>query len=151
FSNDWIPGTRSGTFSTSLAASTDSGKNGYLYSFGYRWSGERFNFSTSTTATSGDYRDVATHYGEPPPTLNSNTVIGYSLEAAGNVSLSYLQFRYPHENAVRYANASWFKSVTDNISLNAGFNQNIDDNRDRSLYLMVTITTDNNLSASSTL
>ncbi|MGO0765081.1 fimbria/pilus outer membrane usher protein, partial [Citrobacter freundii] len=69
----------------------------------------------------------------------------------GNVSLSYLQFRYPHENAVRYANASWFKSVTDNISLNAGFNQNIDDNRDRSLYLMVTITTDNNLSASSTL
>ena len=52
---------------------------------------------------------------------------------------------------MRYANASWFKSVTDNISLNAGFNQNIDDNRDRSLYLMVTITTDNNLSASSTL
>ncbi|HAT7504574.1 TPA: fimbrial biogenesis outer membrane usher protein [Citrobacter braakii] len=151
FSNDWIPGTRSGTFSTSVAASTDSGKNGFLYSFGYRWSGERFNFSTSTTATSGDYRDVATHYGEPPPTLNSNTVIGYALEAAGNVSLSYLQFRYPHENAVRYANASWFKSITDNISLNAGFNQNIDDNRDRSLYLMVTITTDNNLSASSTL
>ena len=151
FSNDWIPGTRSGTFSTSLAASTDSGQNGFLYSFGYRWSGERFNFSTSTTATSGDYRDVATHYGEPPPTLNSNTVIGYSLESAGNVSLSYLQFRYPHENAVRYANASWFKSVTDNISLNAGLNQNIDDNRDRSLYLMVTITTDHNLSASSTL
>lgn len=52
---------------------------------------------------------------------------------------------------MRYANASWFKSLTDNISLNAGFNQNIDDNRDRSLYLMVTITTDNNLSASSTL
>lgn len=151
FSNDWIPGTRSGTFSTSLAASTDSGQNGFLYSFGYRWSGERFNFSTSTTTTSGDYRDVATHYGEPPPKLNSNTVIGYSLESAGNVSLSYLQFRYPHENAVRYANASWFKSVTDNISLNAGLNQNIDDNRDRSLYLMVTITTDHNLSASSTL
>lgn len=151
FSNDWIPGTRSGTFSTSLAASTDSGQNGFLYSFGYRWSGERFNFSTSTTTTSGDYRDVATHYGEPPPKLNSNTVIGYSLESAGNVSLSYLQFRYPHENAVRYANASWFKSVTNNISLNAGLNQNIDDNRDRSLYLMVTITTDHNLSASSTL
>lgn len=52
---------------------------------------------------------------------------------------------------MRYANASWFKSITDNISLNAGFNQNIDDNRDRSLYLMVTMTTDNNLSASSTL
>ncbi|HHQ4053327.1 TPA: fimbria/pilus outer membrane usher protein [Citrobacter freundii] len=151
FSNDWIPGSRSGTLSTALAASADSGKNGFLYSVGYRWSADKFNFSTTTTATSGDYRDVATHYGEPPPTLTSNTVIGYSMASAGNVSLSYLQFRYPHETAVRYANASWYKSVTDNVSLNAGFNQNIDDDRDRSIYLMVTVTTGNNLSASSTI
>lgn len=151
FSQDWIPGSRSGTLSGALAASADSGKNGFLYSVGYRWSGDRFNFSTSTTATSGDYRDVATHYGEPPPTLSSNTVIGYSLASAGNVSLSYLQFRYPHESTVRYASASWYKSITDSVSLNAGFNQNIDDNRDRSLYLMVTVTTGSNLSASSTL
>lgn len=150
FSNDWVPGPRSGTVSTALAASTDSGKSGFLYSVGYRWSGEQFNFSTSTTATSGDYRDVATHYGEPPPSLSSNTVIGYAMASAGNVSLSYLQFRYPHDSAVRYANASWFKSVTENISLNAGFNQNIDDTRDRSVYLMVTVTTSGNLSASST-
>ena len=73
------------------------------------------------------------------------------MASAGNVSLSYLQFRYPHETAVRYANASWYKSVTDNVSLNAGFNQNIDDDRDRSIYLMVTVTTGNNLSASSTI
>ncbi|WP_417642551.1 fimbria/pilus outer membrane usher protein [Citrobacter sp. FR21SANT8218] len=151
FSNDWIPGSRSGTLSTALAASADSGKNGFLYSVGYRWSADKFNFITTTTATSGDYRDVATHYGEPPPTLTSNTVIGYSMASAGNVSLSYLQFRYPHETAVRYANASWYKSVTDNVSLNAGFNQNIDDDRDRSIYLMVTVTTGNNLSASSTI
>lgn len=150
FSNDWVPSPRSGTVSTALAASTDSGKSGFLYSVGYRWSGEQFNFSTSTTATSGDYRDVATHYGEPPPSLSSNTVIGYAMASAGNVSLSYLQFRYPHDSAVRYANASWFKSVTENISLNAGFNQNIDDTRDRSVYLMVTVTTSGNLSASST-
>lgn len=122
-----------------------------MYSFGYHWSDERFNFGTSTTATSGDYRDVATHYDESPPTLNGNTVIGYSLEAAENVSLSYLQFRYSHGNAVRCVDASRFKSLTDNVSLNAGFSRNIDDNRDRSLYLMVTITIDNNLSASNTL
>lgn len=151
FSNDWVPGSRSGTLSTALVASVDAGKNGYLYSVGYRWSGDAFNFSTSTTATIGDYRDVATHYGEPPPTLSSNTVIGYSMASAGNISLSYLQFRYPHESAVRYANASWYKSISDTVSLNAGFNQNIDDERDRSLYLMITVTASNNLSVSSTL
>jgi len=150
FSSDWVPGSHSGTLSAAFAVSADAGENGFLYGIGYRWSGEKFNFSTSTTATSGDYHDVATHYGTPPPSLTSNTVIGYSLESAGNISLSYLQFRYPQESAVRYANASWYKSITDNVWLNAGFNQNIDDTRDRSLYLMVTVTTGGNLSASST-
>lgn len=78
-------------------------------------------------------------------------MVGYSLASAGNISLSYLQFRYPHESAVRYANASWYKSLTDTVSLNAGFNQNVDDNCDRSVYLMVTVTTPRNLSVSSTI
>ncbi|ADO48529.1 fimbria/pilus outer membrane usher protein [[Enterobacter] lignolyticus] len=150
FSSDWVPGSRSGTLSLAFAASKDAGESGFLYSIGYRWSGEKLNFSTSTTATSGDYHDVATHYGTPPPSLSSNTVIGYSLASAGNVSLSYLQFRYPQESAERYVNVSWYKSISDNITLNAGFNQNVDDTRDRSLYLMVTLTTGGNLSASGT-
>ncbi|VEB96603.1 Outer membrane usher protein fimD precursor [Cedecea lapagei] len=149
-SSDWIPGSQAGTISTALAASADAGENGYLYGLGYRWSGGRFNFSSSATATSGDYHDVATRYGAPPPTFSGSAVLGYNFGQGGNLSLSYLQFRYPDQSAVRYANASWFKSITESISLSASFNQNVDNTRDRSVYLMMTVSTQNNLTASAT-
>lgn len=149
-SSDWIPGGQAGTISTALAASSDSGDNGYLYGLGYRWSGGRFNFSSSATATSGDYHDVATRYGSPPPAFSGSAVVGYNFGVGGNLSMSYLQFRYPDQSAIRYANASWFKSISENVSLSASFNQNIDDSRDRSVYLMVTVSTQNNLTAGAT-
>lgn len=149
-STDWVPG--SGTLSTSLALSADTAsRNGSLYSVGYRWSGYNLSFSTTTVVTSGHYHDVASRYGPPPPALSSNTIVGYGTKSLGNFSLSYLQFRYPQESAVRYANANWFKSVTEDIYLNAGFSQNIDTSRDSSLYLMVTVAISNRLTASSTL
>lgn len=150
FSTDWVPGTRSGTFSAALAMSADSGKHGLLYSLGYRWSDNRFSFSTSTIATINDYHDVATRYGQAPPALNQSTVVGYSTDAFGSFSVGYLQFRTPGESTQRYSNASWYKPLTDNIYLNAGLNQNIDRSRDRSLYLMVSISLENGINASST-
>lgn len=151
FGSDWIPDTCSGTFSTALAMSTDAGDHGFQLSANYRWSSATFNFSTNTIATSGIYHDVATHYSQPPPMLNSSTVIGYATTDAGNFNLSYLQFRHRQENAVRYTSISWYKSVTNNISLNTSFNQNVDDHHDRSIYLMLTLTNSDNLSASSTI
>lgn len=150
FSSDWIPGGTSGTISTALAASADAGKNGFLYSIGYRWNSSRFSFSTTTIATVNDYHDVATRYGQAPPSLNQSTVIGYSTETLGNFSLGYLQFRNPGDSTQRYTNANWYKSLTERVYLNAGLNQNIDDSRDRSMYLMLSISMDNNINASST-
>ncbi len=149
-SSDWIPGARSGTISTSLALSTDRGQNGLLYSLGYRWSGGRFSFAASTTATSGTYHDVATHYGVAPPSLNSNAVIGYDFGYVGNISLSYLQFRYPQQSSIRYVNANWFKPVTDNFYVSAGLNQNVDNKSDRSVYMMITMTLSDRITASAT-
>ncbi|MCW2256871.1 outer membrane usher protein [Providencia alcalifaciens] len=149
-SSDWVPDNLGGTVSTSFALSADSQQKGWLYSIGYRWSNNKYNFSASTTATSEKYHDIASLYGTPVAALNSNVVIGYNMSSAGNVNLSYLLFRYPHEKVIRYANANWFKSVTENIIFNAGLNQNIDNSRDSSLYAMLTITIDNNVSMSST-
>lgn len=149
-SSDWIPGGTSGTLSTALAVSNDAGKNGFLYSVGYRWSNNRFSFSTSTIATANDYHDVATRYGQAPPSLNQSTVVGYSSDTLGNFSVGYLQFRTPGESSQRYTNANWYKSLTERVYLNAGLNQNIDDSRDRSMYLMLSVSFDNNISASGT-
>lgn len=147
---DWIPAANIGTLSTSVAMSSDAHRDGLLYSLGYRWIGNNFNFSTATIATSGDYRDIASSYGPPPPALNSNVVIGYNAASYGNFSMSYLQYRYPGDRAERYAGASWYQALTENIYLNAGINQNVNDSRDRNLYLTATLILNNNLTASST-
>lgn len=149
--NDWIPGRRSGMFSTSLAMSDDEGKSGFQYGVGYRWSEELFSFSTNTLAAVGDYHDIAARYGQAPPILNSNTIVGYSMGREGIISLSYLQLRYSHNDAERYAAANWYKSVTDNVFLNASVSQNVDDRHNLSLYLMFTMTSGNNISTSSSL
>ena len=149
-SNDWVPGSRSGTISAALAFSSDKGQNGTLYNLGYRWSNETFSFSTSTTATSGDYRDIATGYGQPPPELNSNTVVGFNAQSLGSFSVGYLQFRYPHDSNLRYVNASWSKALTEKAWLNLGLNQNIDDHQDSSVYLMLTLSLENNRTVSGT-
>lgn len=150
FGTDWVPGSNSGTISAALAMSSDAGKKGLLYSLGYRWSNNRFNFSTSTIATVNDYHDVATRYGQAPPALNQSTVVGYSTDSFGSFSVGYLQFRYPGESTQRYSNASWYKPLTDRVYLNAGINQNVDKSRDRSLFLMLSISLENSVSASTT-
>lgn len=151
FSTDWVPSGRSGTLSATLAMSTDAGQAGSLYGAGYRWSGYNFIFSTMTTLTSGRYHDVATRYGQSPPALSSNTVVGYGTEVLGNFSLSYLQFRYPQESAIRYAGANWFKSVAQDIYLNVSVSQNVDNSRDSSLWLMMTFAFSEGISAGSSL
>ncbi|MFP5597186.1 fimbria/pilus outer membrane usher protein [Kluyvera sp. 142486] len=150
FSSDWIPGSNSGTISTALAASADAGKNGFLYSVGYRWNNSRFNFSTTTIATAGDYHDVATRYGSPPPSLNQSTVVGYNTESFGSFSVGYLQYRSPGQPTQRYTNANWYQSVSNRVYLTAGLNQNVDRSRDRSIFLVVNVSFDNNINTSTT-
>ncbi|MEO3990267.1 fimbria/pilus outer membrane usher protein [Pseudocitrobacter cyperus] len=149
-SNDWVPGSRSGTLSAALAFSNEEGNSGALYSLGYRWSNDIFSFNTSTTVTHGDYRDIATGYGQPPPELNSNTVVGYNAQSFGNFSVGYLQFRYPHDSNLRYVNANWSKALTEKAWLNLGLNQNLDDHQDSSVYLMLTLSLESNRTVSST-
>lgn len=151
FGSDWIPSAQIGTISTSFSMSTDAREHGFQYGIGYRWSGDKLNFSTNSVGTSGDYSDVATHYSEAPPALSSSTIVGYNLGYAGNLSLSYLHFRYPQGSAVRYANFNWFKAITDNVFINTSFNQNVDNDRDRSIYLMLTVTARENINVSSTI
>lgn len=148
--NDWVPGPRSGTIATALAFSNDKGKSGTLYSLGYRWSNSLFNFNTTTTATSSDYRDSASSWSQSVSRLSSNTVIGYNAQALGNFSVGYLQFRYPHDDSLRYVNASWSKALTEKSWLNLGLNQNLDDNQDSSIYLMLTLSLAGNRSVSGT-
>jgi outer membrane usher protein len=146
---DWLLGDSGGVVSAALARSKNVGSGGALYSLGYSWRDSRFNFDISGTRTRGAYRDVATLYGAPAPSISAQALLGYNTDHLGAFGTSYLHLRYRGQDATRYASAYWFKSAGQAWMLNLSVNQNLDRADDRSIFLTATLSLDHNLTVSS--
>lgn len=160
----WLLGAEAGVLNASFARSRGQGRHGGQYSLGYQWRHGPFNFSLDSKRSHGDYRDVASLYGAPPPRVSERALIGVSSTHLGSFSLSYLHLRqadhagstYFHLPSLpfggnvadsagqdsRYASAFWFRSIGRRMSVNASVNQNLDDHRDRSIFLGLSISLD---------
>ena len=139
----WLVGESGGIVSGSIAQSMHRGRSGSQASFGYRWNDDRFNFSLDETRTYGDYLDVASLYGAPPPRVTLQAVAGYSVGRLGQFGASYLDLRYPQQDATRYASVYWFKPIGRALSLSLSAIQNVDHTGDRSLFAGINIVLDN--------
>jgi outer membrane usher protein len=142
---NWLLGD-AGVVSGAVAHSSNRSLSGSLLQLGYDWRAERLNFSVGGTRSFGDYRDVASLYGAPPPRVSAHAVAGYSSDVAGSFSLGYVHLRSVGQAATRYASASWFKSIGSSASLNFSVNQNLDQHSDRNLFLGFTVALDRHTS-----
>jgi outer membrane usher protein len=136
---------RAGVVNGAIAHSNDDGHAGSQSSLGYTWNNGRFNASANSQRTHGDYRDVASLYGAPPPRISERALAGVTLPRLGNISLSYVRLKYPGDDPSRYASAFWSQSFSRGWSANFSVNQNLDDSSDRSLYLGFSLALDRNL------
>lgn len=142
----WLLG-QSGVLSGAVARSGYQSQTGSLLNLGYSWRDNQFNFAVEGTRTRGEYRDVASLYGGAPPRGSGRASIGYTTDNLGSFGLSYLYLRYPAQQATRLASAYWFKSVGRSASLNVSLNQNLDDRRERSLFVGFTWSLDGQVTA----
>lgn len=142
----WLLG-QAGVLSSAVGASSNQGRQGSLLNLGYNWRNDRFNVGFDETTTHGEYRDVASLYGSAAPRGIGRATVGYSTDNFGSFGLSYLSLQYPQQDATRYANVYWFKSLGRSASLNVSFNQNLTDRRERSLFVGFTWTLDGNVTA----
>ena len=124
-----------GLVSGALAHSSHRDGSGSQFNLGYSWQNGRLNLGADGTRTSGDYRDVASRYGNAPPQGTGRAFAGYSTHNAGNFGLSYLYLRNVGQEATRFASAYWFKSLGRAASLNVSLNQNLDQRRERNLFV----------------
>ena len=141
-------GNEGGVASGSVARSTYRGDAGTQYNLGYTWSNRRFNFAIDSTRTRGDYRDVASLYGSPPPRVSDTALASVSVGSLGNVGVNYLRQQYPAKPSSRYAGAFWSATVRSRFSLSVGVNQNLDLSRDRSIFASVTYSGDHHINYS---
>ena len=135
----WQPGL-AGVFEASHARSELDGLRGSQSTLGYGWNNRYFNVSLESRRTRGDYRDVASLQGAPPPSRSERALLGATSPRLGNLSLSYARLEYPGDDAApaRYAGLYWSRSFrTWHASLS--LNRNLDDHGDHSAYLGISI------------
>lgn len=135
-----------GIINASYARSHDRGASGSQAEFGYNWRNEHFNFSLDSLRTFGDFRDVASRFGPAPPRRSDRALAGFTMGQMGSLGISYIALQYPDQPRSRFASAFYFKSLGSRASLNLSVNQNLDDRRDRSVFLGVSMALDNNIS-----
>lgn len=139
---------QSGVLTGAVAQSSYGAERGSLLNLGYSWRDNRFNFTVEGTRTRGDYRDVASLYGSAPPRGSGRASIGYTTSGFGSFGLSYLYLRYPAQEATRLASAYWFMSLGRSASVNVSLNQNLDNRRERSLFVGFTWALDGKVTTS---
>jgi len=138
---------RAGIVNASYSSSRDHGDSGSQAEFGYNWRNEHFNFSLDSTRTFGDFRDVASRFGPPPPERSDRALAGLTMGQLGNLGVSYVALQYPNQPRSRFASAYYFKSLGSRASLDLSINQDLEDHSNRSIFLGVSLALDNNLSA----
>ena len=131
-----------GLLSGALASSQHRAGSGSQFNAGYHWQRQGWYAGADWTQTQGDYRDVASRYGAPPPRRSGRAFAGLSTQHAGSFGLSYVDLRPHGQDTMRYASATWFKSLGSAATLSLSFNQNLQQSRERSLFLGLSLALD---------
>lgn len=134
----WLLGSRGGVLSASLARSQAHGDGAGQVSVGYNWADRRFAFSVDSTRAQKGFRDAASAYGTAPPRATDRATFSVATEHAGSLGLNYLRQAYEGEPTARYAGLFWSDTFGGTLSLNIGFNQNLEHTSDRSVFANVT-------------
>ena len=131
---NWLLGSVGGVVNGSVSRSRYHGMSGSQVSLGYHWANDRLNFGFDAIRASDGYRDVASLYGAPPPRLTANAQVGFNTFRFGSLGIGYTQLDYRQQTS-RYASTYWFKSLGRRASINLNVNQNLEQPRDRSIFL----------------
>jgi len=145
----WLLGSKGGVLFASLAGSDSQGEGGLQYSADYSWNNSRFHIGLSATGTHGDYRDVATRYGNAPNLRSEQLSTGYSTQSLGSFGLSYNQVAFAQQETSQFASASWRKSFGRRLSLNANYNHDIHNSANNSVSFGASLSLDRNISLNS--
>ncbi|KAG9609276.1 hypothetical protein KCV01_g3908, partial [Aureobasidium melanogenum] len=114
------------------------------YGLGYTWMGKFMNVAIDSLRSNGNYRDVASSYGSPPPRISERALVGFTVRES-NFGVNYVRLRYPGEPVSRYGGLFATRNLGHGISVNLSYNQNLDNGKDRSLFLGATIALDDGI------
>lgn len=144
----WLIG-RAGVVGLSHARSRLDNARGSQTAWSYAWNNGRYNLSVDSQRTRGDYRDIASLYGPPPPDISERALAGVNIAWLGNLSLSHVRLRQAGDPTspwraidARYLGVTWTRSFGRDWSANLSYQRNLDDAKDRSLFIGLAVALD---------
>jgi outer membrane usher protein len=128
-----------GVLTGSAAYSSWHGRDGQQAELGYSWRNTWLNLGFDSLRTFGDYRDVASSYGPPPAKRTDRALVGITYAPVGSFGANYIELTYPGQPRSRYASAFYFRSFGSRYSLSFNLNQNLEDHRDRTAFVGLSV------------
>jgi outer membrane usher protein len=144
----WLLGT-AGVISASAAYGAAQGEHGTQWALGYRWNHANLFLDLNTQRTRGEYRDIASIYGQNPPRVSDRASAGVNTPWMGSLGVSYVRLAYPGGDDARYAGLSWSRQFGNRLLLNASLNRSLTGRKDLNLFFGLSYSLEARVSASS--
>ena len=125
---------RAGLFNGAVAESKGRGADGRQQTLGYNWSRLGFTVDYSLQRSFGDYRDIASRDGRPPPQRTERLLLGFGSSASGRVSINYSRLNRLDEAPYESVGASYSKRLFAGITLFVNASRELDNDDGYSVY-----------------
>jgi outer membrane usher protein len=146
----WLLGAdgTAGVLRASAAHGAWQADSGRQWALGYQWNRKSLFIDLHTQRTHGDYRDIASRYGQPPARVSDRVSTGLDLAPVGSLALSYVRLAYPQGDDARYASVSWSRQLGGRLSLSASLTRQLNDRRSLAVFFGASWRLDDGLYAS---
>lgn len=146
----WLLGAEgtAGVLRASAAHGALNADSGRQWALGYQWNRNSLFVDLHTQRTRGDYRDIASRYGQPPASVSDRVSTGLNLAPIGSLALSYVRLAYPQGDDARYASVSWSRQLGGRLSLSASLTRQLNDRRSLAVFFGASWRLDDGLYAS---
>lgn len=149
----WLLGAEgtAGVLRASLAHGALHADSGRQWALGYQWNRHALFVDLHTQRTRGDYRDIASRYGQSPASVSERATAGLDLAPVGSLALSYVRLAYAQGDDARYAGLSWSRQLGRRLSLSASLTRQLNERRGLAVFFGASWNLDAGLYASASL
>lgn len=112
--------------------------NGLQWGTGWQWNNRYFNVALNHTQRNDTFRDITALADSTLPTRQDSAFVSWALSQFGTLGASWINQRYPGIET-QYVGISWSKSFSERVLLSTSFTQSLEDERDQTFYVNVTI------------
>jgi outer membrane usher protein len=122
-----------GIVSGSLSRSDHDDREGWQWTFGYRYANGGWNFGYQGTRRSDDFRSLANvDMGDRLVAATSSDIVtaGFSTQRMGSAAISFLRVQSAREQPARMLNLTYVSRLSDTLTLRIGASRNLESDED---------------------